>query len=322
MMGYVYFILFLSTFHLIESLIITVLFLSVIIGFGTLGYIINDYFDTEQDHLSGKLQSFVNLNTSQKIVGLTLAFSLTTLPWLVLPLNLFNVSFLALQIILYFLYSHPFVRLKEKHIFGILSDALYGHLLPALIIVFTFRESISELKGNTLIIAFAFIFWNLLKGSRNILLHQIDDRKNDLKSGIKTFILKIGPVSSLNLINRYILPLEIITLIIWVYEISLTINWFCTGFIIFLLFTILKFSAWKFPFIPKRQLKFKFLYVLNDLYEEWLPILILICWTATELDVSILLGLHLLLFNGILIKFWKDLRTIKTNISYPEIAEF
>ena len=67
------------------------------------------------------------------------------------------------------------------------------------------------------------------------------------------------------------------------------------------------FSAWKFPFMPKRQLRFKFLYFLNDFYEEWLPPTVLVIAVARHAELWPLLPLHFALFPKGLAKLPRNL---------------
>ena len=157
------------------------------------------------------------------------------------------------------------------------------------------------------------------KGLRNILLHQLGDRENDRRAGLQTFVLARGPVRALALVNRLLLPLEVGALAgtlmllapaapVWV------------GFAAFLAFTALMFSAWKFPYLPRRQLRFKFLYFLNDFYEEWLPPTVLAIAVARQIELWPLLPLHFALFPKGLAKIPRNLSVLREN--FVHAADF
>ncbi|MEM7039139.1 MAG: hypothetical protein AAF570_19340, partial [Bacteroidota bacterium] len=63
-----------------------------------------------------------------------------------------------------------------------------------------------------------------------------------------------------------------------------------------------------------RQLWFKFLYFLNDFYEDWLPFAALLLLCFVDPWYFILLGLNVLLFPGFLINLSEDVKTISKNL--------
>ncbi len=80
------------------------------------------------------------------------------------------------------------------------------------------------------------------------------------------------------------------------------------------------FSAWKFPYLPPRQLRFKFLYFLNDFYEEWLPPTVLAIAVARHGELWPLLPLHFALFPKGLAKIPRNLSVLRQN--FVHAADF
>jgi 4-hydroxybenzoate polyprenyltransferase len=296
-------------------------FLLSIIGIAGFGYFFNDVCDVAADRAAGKVNAAAALSPLRRAGVLLLLLTLGLAPWSLLPRHPLNLGLLAVQIALLTLYSARPIRLKERGFAGALADAAYGHLVPVAIAVATFFPGFSGPRALAALAPLALLGTLALaaKGLRNILLHQLADRDNDRRAGIRTLVLAIGPVGALSLVNRVLLPLEIGALVgalvllapaapVWI------------GFAVFLSFTVLMFSAWKFPFIPKRQLRTKFLYFLNDFYEEWLPPTVLAIAVARHGELWPLLPLHFALFPRGLAKIPRNLSVLREN--FVHAADF
>ena len=290
-------------------------FIPIMIGIAGLGYFMNDLADFKDDKSVGK-KNIVNALPKKQLFLLVLFLLLCVIfPWTFLELNWQVVALLLIQFGVYFLYSFPPFRFKERGILGILSDTFYGHVNPILVTIFTFLIiSESYLWDVTIYPIGLIVLWAMSKGIRNIMLHQLDDRKNDLKTGSNTFVLRMGALKSVNKINRAILPIEISLVIILVFMASAILPFFYAGFLLFLFFTWLKFNGPKFLVMPRRQFTFKFLYFMNNFYEEWLPILILISLSINRPVFLVLLVIHLILFPKIMRNFYLDLKDIGKNL--------
>jgi 4-hydroxybenzoate polyprenyltransferase len=150
--------------------------------------------------------------------------------------------------------------------------------------------------------------WSFLKGTRNILLHQLSDRRNDRISGLRTFVIRYGPLGTVNLLNRIFIPLESFFLTVLVIGISFYISGFYLVFIGFLIFSMLKIRIWSISWMPRRQWRFLFWYSLNDFYEEWIPVSFLVWLSVRDPLFLILLAAHLLLFPRVFYKMAKELK--------------
>ena len=275
------------------------------------GYLFNDYCDVDSDRISGKknlLEKFKPLIRTG-LVLLPLILGITA--WACVHAGTITKTLYMLQIIALAIYSSPPIRLKERSWLGIAADAFYGHINPALFTLCTF-VCWNFKFGQSVLFFTVLIVVITLKGIRNILLHQLKDRKKDRLADIQTFVVKNGALFSLYLVNNLLL-FEIIFSVI----LSLVISFFFPPFFLCLLFfsivTYLKFSGWKLADVPQRQLKFKFLYFLNDYYEGWVPMFFLILLSVKQPEFLFLLLLHLFLFPSFITKLWKDLKSIKEN---------
>ena len=301
-----------------ESLEILGIYLIGVIGIAVTGHVINDYYDRVIDKKAGKSNSLTNIRREYVITILVLLQIVALLPWFFLGAGTLIWLLISLQYLLYILYSHPLTRWKGKGVLGVFADALYGHSIPVLVtfLAISPNAGINILDNKILIISI--FLWQILKGGRNILLHQIEDRKIDGASPINTFVVKHGGLYSLNIINRIVLPLEILLLLLITAFFSIQLQSYYLSIIIFALWTFVKFSGWKLFTIPYRQLKFKFLFFLNDFYEDWMPLIFLIFLIQRYINFIILLGLHFLLFRKTILNLIADTVIILKNVFQKE----
>jgi len=153
----------------------------------------------------------------------------------------------------------------------------------------------------------------LAKGLRNILLHQIGDRSRDRLAGSRTLVVAIGPVAALAWINRVLLPAEVASLGVVLGVLAPFAPVWIAG-CLFLLLTAAEFSAWKFPFIPKRQLRLKFLWCLNDFWELWLPAALLVALVAHAIALWPLALVHVALFPDLPVRLARHVATAAASL--------
>jgi 4-hydroxybenzoate polyprenyltransferase len=286
-------------------------------GISAFGYFLNDATDIAADRLAGKKNMAAAFSTTTRIVIAMLLLITGVLFFSLIVPHPVVYFWLSAQVLALVVYSVPPFRLKNNPIIGPLLDAHYGHVLPVFLALFIFFLPMQIHQNYPWFLPLLYILL-LLKGLRNILLHQLHDRKDDRQSAIRTFPVKYGPVFCLNLINRFILPIEtglVIVLPLYIWPTSELIVYGLFGFAVFY---FLNFSGWKFFILPRRQLRFKFLFVLNDFYEYWLPYL---CIWLTDLSVyqkSILTLVHSLVFYHGLVKLYKDLKKIGQNVGFSK----
>ena len=149
---------------------------------GISAYLVNEFYDREVDAKAGKnnIANDVKSNVLAMIV-----FSGFSISFFMLYLVSFKASLLLIgQVVALLMYSHPLIRLKTKPTLGIVVDATYAYVIPLLILFAVFEVEV--LSPNYL----SFLLFNIFIGLRDIVLHQEQDRLNDLKSGIDSFVIK------------------------------------------------------------------------------------------------------------------------------------
>jgi 4-hydroxybenzoate polyprenyltransferase len=277
------------------------------------GYLLNDYCDIEADTASGKKNMVKDYSPPLRIAIIFLPFVIGILCFPYSTKNMIANLLFALQIVMLLLYSAKPFRLKERGFAGILADAFYGHINPVFITLFLFGNWSGNQQILTSVILSLLFVCTTLKGIRNILLHQIDDRKRDKLSGTKTFVATNGAWGVLLFINQ-IMPFEIAFTFLLTLSIAYLFPPIIVWLIIFSVFYYLQFSGWKLRYLPYRQLKFKFLFFLNDYYENWLPVFFLFMLLIKHPNLWWLIIIHLLLFPRFVKNLVSGTKTISSNL--------
>lgn len=293
-------------------------FLTALISISTFGYLFNDWCDIDTDRLSGKNNILSNKPAVLRAILVFFPLAVGIYAWKLLNANAWANFFMGLQILALTVYSLPPFRLKARSIWGALADAFYGHINPALITLSAFLPQ--PIVWNLFAILFLIVLLGCLslKGFRNILTHQIEDRKKDRKAQINTFANTIGALNALDLVNFLLWFENVFTLVLGILLIILFPP-LITAWLLFPAITYLKFSGWKLPYLPKRQLRFKFLYYLNDFYEAWLPFFLLIVLVVKKPTFYPLLIFHVVLFPRFVTGLIKDIKTIAENFKTEEV---
>ncbi len=262
-------------------------------GFASFGYLINDFSDREKDAIAGKKNFLAGKSQAAIILLFAVALSLLMLPWIYLPFNRFSILLIALEIILFVIYSLPPLRLKERGIPGLIADALYAHALPVALAAFTF--SLASGKSITFFPMMLLIAWQLVCGTRNILLHQSNDLDQDKTSETVNFVAGMHPSSFFAVIRNLMLLELLLSLGFW--GMMITVNGFlaiCSGVIIFLsAITFILFGDKGMQLLLESKWKF----FPNNIYEKWIPPALLTALSLGDARFIAVLLLHLVLFN-------------------------
>jgi hypothetical protein len=144
------------------------------------------------------------------------------------------------------------------------------HAVPTVFVFGLFADVAKTFAPNALIIALTAGLWALCVGLRGILLGQIWDWENDVRTGTTTFTTRAGVPRVRALITRFIYPAEmiaLITLALVVYPNVPALFWVVV-FALTLDLVRIKF-LWPTAFDPAPPAG---LYVVpHDLYQFWLP---------------------------------------------------
>lgn len=151
---------------------------------GISGYFLNDLFDVKADELSNKFNITTILN-KYVLLFIILFFGLIGF-YLLFTISKQASLVLVFQFLLLLGYSLPFIRLKEKGILGLITDAIYAHVIPGIILLYALQEYIVI----PLSLCSIFILFLFLLGLRDIAIHQFEDLEKDIQSNTKTFAVK------------------------------------------------------------------------------------------------------------------------------------
>ncbi|RKS99666.1 UbiA family prenyltransferase [Flavobacterium sp. 123] len=151
---------------------------------GISGYFLNDLFDVKADELSNKFNITTILN-KYVVLFIILFFGLIGF-YLLFTISKQASLVLVFQFLLLLGYSLPFIRLKEKGILGLITDAIYAHVIPGIILLYALQEYIVI----PLSLCSIFILFLFLLGLRDIAIHQFEDLEKDIQSNTKTFAVK------------------------------------------------------------------------------------------------------------------------------------
>ena len=159
-----------------------ILYFIYLAAFLSFSYLINDFSDMEADKKAGKKKLIFDVDKRTTIIVLILLPICGIVP-LCMHLS-FNILYLVLTVVVYFFgaaYSIPLFRFKERGIIGLLECSVAQRCVPLLVIPFL-------VDSNNVY----FIFWiviSFIDGIRYLVIHQYIDKENDLKAGIRTFVL-------------------------------------------------------------------------------------------------------------------------------------
>jgi 4-hydroxybenzoate polyprenyltransferase len=273
-----------------------VLFFISFVFTASFGFYFNDVCDINVDKKAGKRNFAADLSNPLRYSLLFILIIIAILPWFFLN-NTHNVKYIfLLQVILLFLYSFPYTRFKDKYLLGIVSDALYSSLLPSIIAILLFFENWQSFKIVLFIIYLGILF---LRGLRNILIHQIFDMQNDSAAKINTFVIKFGKSFSIKLIKISVIC-EVLSFLLPIFIIPVP---FVHYYLYLLLFSVIYYM---FKLLDKKNKEKNTLHKIqfvNDIYEDIIPLFLLILLTINDYRFGVILVLHVLLFNNKVVRF-------------------
>lgn len=186
MMGVFVYFLYICKTNEFLSLIGIIVFFLFVSAFMAISYIANDYSDLEVDKKAGKKKVIAGMKKWQIWLGFVAIFLLGTVPLVFYCQN--KVFTIVLIIMIYFLglaYSTLGIRFKEKGIWGLIECSFAQRCMPLMIIYVMI-----PMDNMRLLLLCGWIVISFLDGLRYIIIHQIVDLENDLKSGVVTFVLQ------------------------------------------------------------------------------------------------------------------------------------
>lgn len=272
------------------------------IGVSGLGYFINDLADRDSDRAAGILNGAEGLSRRQ--IALVIAFFATAfvLPWIFyFPVNRLLTGLLLAQVLLYLAYAVPPLRLKDRGLAGLLADAVYAHANPALIGAYTFFLVTGSSYTNFYPYCWTLVAWQFVFGLRSILQHQLADFHHDKTAGSKTFVVAFGANPARRLLKQVLVPLEACIFLLHTVLLSATFPALFALWPLYILIVLFTQPPWLYTFF-------------DYYYLRWLPLVLLTYLCIRDPGMSLLLLLHLALFNnGLtpLIRLWTQYKKEK-----------
>lgn len=295
----------------LETLLQIILFIISSIGFAAFGYLVNDLFDIESDKKAGKESKFAQLSLKKRLLLFISSLSFMLLPWYFLPTDELIFYLIGLQLLLYFLYSVPPIRLKERPFLSIIADASYAYVIPLILCIITFANyyHFSVLNINWIYLIICFFF----AGCKNILLHQLEDIDFDKKAGIYLLPSRLGQTNTKNIIHAFS-ALEVGSFL-WFLFLQAT-QFDAIYFILVAYFGSI--SVYQLFFAKKQQLTF-----FNTFYQHILPrFLVGMLILVDENWMYVVIPYFLLFHFRFLQKIWNAIKPILSKIANYSIYYF
>lgn len=269
------------------TFLLFVLSLFTTLGFASLGYFINEFFDKESDSKSGKVNRLALLKPIWQLSLFFLSLAVTLLPWIWLPSTATSWILITLQLLLFLVYSLPFPRLKDSAYASLVVDSLYAYVVPLFLSFYTF----SLIAGQP-----GFPMWFLLFvialffiGLRNILIHQTSDVQKDYRSGIQTLPIKWG-VAKTQITLLLLLAYELFFISLWIFVLG-TERW-----LTIILLPVYLFAAFQSYSYIRKHAECRNSLPLDKVYQYIYPLAVLVFASLEEPSWSLLLPLHVALF--------------------------
>ena len=171
------------------------------------GHVVNDWCDIADDQRAGKPNAMRDLRVAQR-AALSVGFIVAGFVVLAPFSNAWPARIvLAVNYLWPTLYSIPGVRLKERGLLGVFSDAAGSHITPTLF-AFAAVSLFVSAPANVAVLT-AVLLWATVLGIKGILYHQIADRANDEMAGVATFAATFDARRLLAVLARYNLFVEL-----------------------------------------------------------------------------------------------------------------
>lgn len=171
------------------------------------GHVVNDWNDIAEDERAGKANTMRDVHVGKR-AALCVGFVAASFAVLAPLADAWPARIaLAVNFLWPTLYSIPGVRLKERGVLGVLSDAAGSHITPT---VFAFAVASVFAPGPANAVVFTVLLaWATALGVKGILYHMIADRANDELAGVETFAASLDARGLSATLTRYNLLVEL-----------------------------------------------------------------------------------------------------------------
>jgi 4-hydroxybenzoate polyprenyltransferase len=268
-----------------------------IIGIAGFGYFCNDVADSKADLKAGIPNGTHGLTKLQVALIFIFFIGIALAPWIFyFPLTWTSAGLLLFQFLLFVVYAVPPFRLKERGLWGLVTDALYAHALPALLAAYTFYLLTGSSYPSFGLLLATLVGWQLFLGLRNILQHQILDASNDRNAGSKTYAVKVGERAAFQLMRLVFVPMELLGLAAFTFAVSLVLPAMAVVWPLYLLVSalIVRYHWKQALFTPLHD---RLYFFMDDYRLKWLPLVFLVALCFHDVRMVLLLAMHLALFD-------------------------
>jgi len=305
-----------------RSLLAMLAFITSFIGVAGFGHVLNDLGDIDVDRAVGKLNTMQGRRRLHAALLIVALLAMAWLPWLILPANRWNLSFIGFQFLLLTLYAAPPMRLKARPVFGVLTDALYAYTVPMLITWTTWIHLGGPAKPQPLLLA-GLIPWSLCAGIKGILAHQDVDAANDAASGLNTFVTQYGHAWTFWLLSRIVIPAEIGCFVLMTFAFSCELWFYPVAVVLFFCLRIFQLAylwdmpvEWPWRLSSEQAVTLYGFRFLGEFYPAWFPFFMLAALSLRSPVFLALACMHFALFKTGLGHFFRhDLKSIPWGIS-------
>lgn len=276
----------------IESILYVVVFIILALTMGAVYVsLLNDLTDIEEDRLAGKKNRMVGFSKPIRLLLIFISLSPILLFAFLLQKNVIALTFYLLSYLAFTLYSTPPFRLKEKGLFGIFADASGSQFFPTLFVTFYVAQELHFSLSGLQIIAIS--VWALCFGLRGILWHQFHDLKNDIKSGLNTWVRKLSE-SDTKWLSFLLITIEFVA--ISVIAFNSRIGGIYIALLLYFVYLVMHIKLNHVELIVLRYTNNNYTIFLNEFYQVFLPFFLLIYVGIDRAHGYYLLFLHLILF--------------------------
>ena len=290
--------------------------LVTIIGIGGFGHVVNDLSDVAVDAAAGKPNVVAGLGRWRCGLLIVALLTLALIPWLFLPFDRISGLLLLIEFMLLLVYAVPPVRLKQRRIWSLPTDAAYAYAVPAILAAHTFF--LAAARPGSIAFTVSLFVWQMALGLRHFLNHLALDRANDLRSGISTLATTKGTHYIHALIRRIILPIELSGFVGYVLAMACRTKLILFGVAGILLagsFYLALAIARSYPLITYRFSRTR----VDWFYQSVLPVLLLFLLILGNARFCVVLFIHIVVIFAIPNSFAVQLHLVQ-GTDYPKAA--
>jgi 4-hydroxybenzoate polyprenyltransferase len=253
--------------------------------------ILNDITDINDDAKAGKTNRMAGLSLTKKLVFLFIPVLSAAVITFVLRKNIFTASMYVLSYACFTLYSVSPFRFKKKGYAGIIADAAGSQLFPTLFVA-------SYLSWSLLCIISLHQYlligiWSLCFGLRGILWHQFHDMDNDKRSGTETVVRQWSDKTT-RITGVVIIGIEFISVVLLLISFKIVIAFYSLA--IYFLYLLISHIKWQVKLIVLKPVATDYTIILNEYYQVFLPVSILLSLSFQQPAFLCYLAIHLILF--------------------------